>query len=660
MSSFSMDQMFDYFVVLTSKEIKKSFDPEEVKIILSSFTKRFRELLEKLKEGFNETELFHGINPIFVIALEESLPGKKKDKDQVARYVLAIYKMMLEEFILEPQRRFMLSSKDPWSTFIENTRSGNQKIYDNEYFKLKEVSSTDGEFAFDINRCIYQEIFKHFGRADLGPIMCEYDSLIAENVSKWVRFERKETIAEGFPKCTFRYFRIKQKFSDNPVIDNIYSFLKIIDDSDEMLSKQEIIDKGLEAETVLEDIVKLIEAIQNHPGVKTSISDEELIIGNVSSFRRHDEWKSLFNKKNPKEVRTKILRNLPLNLKEEKINQLLTNILENPYELVTIKWLCLSYLQHHFSSRVGFELEGIDETQLKFLLEEFTKGYSKISFESQSIQDELDNSTRVTIQAYGKGVPECKLKEPAQLLRRKLVNDYPDASVSAIKPILSTDNVAKKFFDIFENPKQPFQLRELALRILIGRVGTKLVPFLKTISESKKDDPFLRGRAIDTLSSYTSRLPQLYNKLEEFEALPIPVQRSIIDFVKRHGINKELLVGVAKNENITITIRRIALRNLEIYTGPEITDLLLESAKEKSNDELLRQSSLEALGRREDKSRIHKTVHNIFINPEESSFIRMEAFETIKELNYNTPEDSLQIDEPDWITTLGLKQLMEE
>jgi hypothetical protein len=122
-----MDQMFDYFVVLTSKEIEKSFDPEEVKIILSSFTKRFRELLEKLKEGFNETELFHGINPIFVIALEESLPGKKKDKDQVTRYVLAIYKMMLEEFILEPQRRFMLSSKDPWSTFIENTRSGNQK-----------------------------------------------------------------------------------------------------------------------------------------------------------------------------------------------------------------------------------------------------------------------------------------------------------------------------------------------------------------------------------------------------------------------------------------------------------------------------------------------------------------------------------------------------
>ena len=52
MSSFSMDQMFDYFVVLTSKVLKISFDSEEVKEILSSFTKRFSELFEKLnKEG---------------------------------------------------------------------------------------------------------------------------------------------------------------------------------------------------------------------------------------------------------------------------------------------------------------------------------------------------------------------------------------------------------------------------------------------------------------------------------------------------------------------------------------------------------------------------------------------------------------------------------
>ena len=657
-----MDQIFQYFIVLTSNQIKKDFNSEEAEIILSSFTKRFSELYEKIKEKNNETQVFHGINPIFVISLEESLPAKEKDKKQVLEHVLAIYSMMLEDLVLEPQRRFMSSSKDPWSTFIEDTRKGNQKIYDNEYFNLQEVSATEEEFAFDINRCFYQEIFKQFDREDLGPIMCEYDSIVAENVAKWVRFEREETIAEGFPRCTFRFYRIKQKFSDNPIIDNIYSFLKIIDDADEMLSKQEIIENGFEEEIDLEDIIKLIETIRNHPGVKTSIIEEELVFGNVSSYKRHEEWKLLFNRKIPIEERTKIIRNLPLKLKEEKINQLITHILENPYELASIKWLGLNYLQHHFSSKVGFESEGVDEFQLTSLLEEFARNYPKVSFESHLIHHELD-IPRVSIHIYGKGVPEYKLKEPAQLLRRRMVADFPNAGLSAIKPLLSVGRVAKKFFDILEDPEQPFQLRELALRILISRVGIKLVPFLKNISENEKDDPFLRGRAIDSLSWFTSSLPQLFNTidklLEEFEDFPIPVQRSIVDFLTRHGIKEELLVTIAKDENITTTIRRIALRNLGIYTDPKVTDFLLESAKERSINELLRQASLEALGKHEAKSRINNPVFEIFINPEESSFIRIEALETLKDLNYTPSEETLQLDSPDWITTLGLKQLIE-
>ena len=115
-----------------------------------------------------------------------------------------------------------------YATFVESTRTGNRKVYDNEYFRLKEISSTKEEFVFDINRCIYQEVFKKFGREDIGPIMCEYDSIIADNVSEWVRFEREETIASGCDKCTFRFYHIKKKFSDNPMIDSIYSFLKII------------------------------------------------------------------------------------------------------------------------------------------------------------------------------------------------------------------------------------------------------------------------------------------------------------------------------------------------------------------------------------------------------------------------------------------------
>ncbi|MFX0085053.1 MAG: L-2-amino-thiazoline-4-carboxylic acid hydrolase [Candidatus Hodarchaeota archaeon] len=657
MSNFNINQMFDYFVVFTSKELEKSFDSEEVETIISSFTKRFMELFEKIKEGFNETQLFHGINPAFVIALEESLPGKKKDKNQVARYILAIYRIMLEDFVLEPQRRFISSSKDPWSTFVEDTHNGNKKIYDNEYFKLKEVISTENEFGFDINRCLYQEVFKQLDREDLGSIMCEYDSLVAENVSKWVRFERKETIEEGFPRCTFRFFRIKQKFSDNPVIDSIYSFLKIIDEADEMLSRQEIMNKGLEIEIALEDIIKLINTIKKHPGIKTSILKEDFVFGNVSSYKRHEEWKILFNKKNPKEYRAKIIRNLPLNLKEEKVNQIITNILENPYEVASIKWLCLSYLQHHFSSRVGFESEGVDEIQLNFILKEFAKNYPKISFEVHPIHQESGNSSRVSIQVYGRGIPEFKLKEPTQIIRRKIVIDYPDASLTAIKPIFSVDRVAKTFFDILEDSTQPFQLRELALRVLIGKVGNKLISYLAKIVENKKDDAFLRGRAIDSLSSFSCDLPEIFNTLEDFRDSPIPVQRSIIDFITRNGIKEEMLVIIAKDESITKPIRKIALRNLGSNPSEKVTNFLIKLINDRSNDELLRQASLEALAKHEDKLKINKEVLKIFINPEESTFLRIEAFETLKSLNYIPTEKSVELTNPDWITTLGLKQL---
>ncbi len=657
MSNFNLNQMFDYFIVLTSKELEKSFDSEEVETIFSSFTKRFMELFEKIKDGFNQSQIFHGINPAFIIALDESLPGKKKDKDQVTRFILAIYRMMLEEFVLEPQRRFMASSKDPWSTFVEDTRKRNQKIYDNEYFRFKEVLSTEKEFAFDINRCLYQEFFKKFGREDLGSIMCEYDSLVAKNVSKWVRFELKETIAEGFPRCTFRFFKIKQKFSDDPVIDSIYSFLKIINEADEMLSRKEIMNKGLESEIELEEIVDLIKTIKKHPGIKTAIFNEELVFGNVSSYKRHEEWKTLFNKKNPKELRSKILRNLPLNLREEKVSQLITNIIRHPYEAASIKWICLSYLQHYFSSRVGFESEGVDEIQLNFILEEFAKNYPKMSFEAHPIHQESDNSSRVSIQVYGKGIPEYKSKELAQLIRRKMVTDYPDASLTAIKPIFSVDQVAKIFFDILEDSTQPFQLRELALRVLIGRVGKKLIPYLSTIAKNKDDDPFLRGRAIDSLSSFSRDLPKIFSTLEDFIKLPTPVQRSIVDFVTRYGIKEEMLVHIAKDESLTNAIRKIALRNLGRYPSENVTNFLIKFFNHRSTDELLRQASLEALEKHEDKSKINKEVLKIFINPEESTFIRIEAFETLKSLKYIPTEELERLANPDWIITLGLKQL---
>jgi hypothetical protein len=652
-SIIDIDQIFQYYVMLTSTRIKNSVDSEEVDNVLSSFTKRFNELFEKIKEKKNETQVFHAINPIFVISLEESLIASEKKKEKVTEHLLAVYKMMLEDFVLEPQRRFMSSSNNPWSTFIENTRKRNKNTYENEFFNLLEVSSTDDEFTFNINRCIYQEIFKEFGREDLGPIMCEYDSIIADNVSKWVKFEREETIAEGFPRCTFKYFKVIQKFTDNPFINKIHSLMEIIDNSEEMVTQETLIDKGFE-DLELKDIIKLIEAIQNHPCIKTLNVGELLLLGNTSSLKRYEEWNALLSRKTPKDDRTNIIRKLSLNLSDDKLKQMITHILDNPYELSSIKWVCLSYLQNYFSSELAFESEGVNEFKLTPLLEEYGRKYPEVSFKSQSI-----DQTRVSIHIYGRGVSELKLKEFAQLLRKTMFINYPEASFSIAKPVPSNNFVSKKVFEILEDINQPFQLRELALRILISRVGNLLVSYLITIAENKKDDPFLRGRAVDSLSWLISSLPQIFKTLEEFKEVPVPVQRSIVDFVARQGMEEDLLLNIAINENIVHIIRIIAIRNLQTYQDPKVTEFLLKFSIDKSNSEYLRQASLEALEQHYVDNKGKILLFEIFTNSEESSFIRMEAFETLKILNFKLEKDYAQLDSSDWITSLGIKQIME-
>ena len=88
------DQIFQFFISLTLNQLEQSFSSAEAKVIHCSFTKRFTELYEKLKKKNNEKEIFFGLNPIFVISLEESLPAKEKERQKVIDQVLAIYRAL--------------------------------------------------------------------------------------------------------------------------------------------------------------------------------------------------------------------------------------------------------------------------------------------------------------------------------------------------------------------------------------------------------------------------------------------------------------------------------------------------------------------------------------------------------------------------------------
>lgn len=201
-----IQQLIQAFFILTEVKLKEIYGEEKGTNVSTKFQNIFNELLSKNAEMMPDPlSKQHALNPIFVMALYNA---QTISKEELAEQMLCIYRNMLKP-ILEQQEACLSSSDNPWKDFVETAKVGNRNLYENEYFKLNVVYEDETQFGFDINRCLYYEIFKINNHEDLAPILCKYDFILAENIKKWAKFERTETIAEGFDKCDFRFLKSK-------------------------------------------------------------------------------------------------------------------------------------------------------------------------------------------------------------------------------------------------------------------------------------------------------------------------------------------------------------------------------------------------------------------------------------------------------------------
>ncbi|MHA2062208.1 MAG: L-2-amino-thiazoline-4-carboxylic acid hydrolase [Candidatus Sifarchaeia archaeon] len=201
-----IQQLIQVFFALTEAELKEIYGEEKGLNISCKFQKIFNELLSKNAEMTpDQLSKQHALNPIFVMALYDA---QTISKDDLSEQVLSIYRNMLKP-ILNQQKVSLSSSNNPWKDFVETAKVGNRNLYENEYFKLNVIYESENQFGFDINRCLYFEIFRANNHEELAPVLCKYDFILAENIKKWVRFERTETIAERFDKCDFRFLNKK-------------------------------------------------------------------------------------------------------------------------------------------------------------------------------------------------------------------------------------------------------------------------------------------------------------------------------------------------------------------------------------------------------------------------------------------------------------------
>ena len=72
--------------------------------------------------------------------------------------------------------------------------------------EMKVLESSDEKFDFDITRCRYAETYKEMGLGKIGHLLsCNRDDTFCQGYDPNITLERKQTIMQGAPCCTFRY-----------------------------------------------------------------------------------------------------------------------------------------------------------------------------------------------------------------------------------------------------------------------------------------------------------------------------------------------------------------------------------------------------------------------------------------------------------------------
>lgn len=181
--------MKDYFHHLTKCYLLERYGDKIGKNLTTKYRQAFDYFYSKnLSLMFTNLAKHRGINSIFVLAFDKALTEKQLSFDDLKEQILSIYRTMVSN-LLEQQKQQLDVSENPWKTFVEIVRKGNESLYDNEFFSLEMIEDSDACFGFDLHRCIYFEILDKNGRSDLGPILWEYDWLLAEVVEQWISFE---------------------------------------------------------------------------------------------------------------------------------------------------------------------------------------------------------------------------------------------------------------------------------------------------------------------------------------------------------------------------------------------------------------------------------------------------------------------------------------
>jgi len=123
------DQLYQYFEFLTETHLIEQFGMDTGKILVNIFKKQFNDHFST-NEGLMPDLISkqHGINSIFIMALDDALTTQNLSWEDLKQNVLSIYQKMLKD-LLQKQANQLESSENPWQSFVEMVKAGNSHFH---------------------------------------------------------------------------------------------------------------------------------------------------------------------------------------------------------------------------------------------------------------------------------------------------------------------------------------------------------------------------------------------------------------------------------------------------------------------------------------------------------------------------------------------------
>lgn len=197
----------NFYLITTNPQLKTFFGDAKGGILFAKFQKNF-ERLYGLNSSMMSDEISQriGASAIFVLALSKTLENQSVSFDELQKIAINVYSNIMD-LQIKSLAAPIEDSETPWDDFLTLVQKNNQDLYDNDYYQLNYVYNERLRFGFDLNKCLVHKILQHNAHPELTPIICEFHSIFNGNFQKWMNFTRFETIAKGYDRCTFRYFK---------------------------------------------------------------------------------------------------------------------------------------------------------------------------------------------------------------------------------------------------------------------------------------------------------------------------------------------------------------------------------------------------------------------------------------------------------------------